>query len=132
MARGLEDYYAGRGEAQGVWLGGGAGAEDLAGEVSAEPLARLFEARHPGSGTPLGAGYGVRPGEDRVTGWDLTFSAPKSVSVLWAVGGGDPHRAAQRRRCSTVTSNRVYRRLGFRAVAEVLSYDFDQATRSGS
>ncbi|MBW3651607.1 MAG: relaxase domain-containing protein, partial [Actinobacteria bacterium] len=89
VARGLEDYYAGRGEAPGYWIGAGSEHEDLRGEVSAEELARLFAARHPRTGDSLGAPYGVREGADRVTGWDLTFSAPKSVSTLWAVGGGD-------------------------------------------
>jgi conjugative relaxase-like TrwC/TraI family protein len=87
VAAGVEDYYAGAGEAPGAWLGRGAATEGLVGEVSAEQLGLLFEGRHPRSGEPLGAAYVVRAGVDRVTGWDLTFSAPKSVSTLWAVGG---------------------------------------------
>ena len=89
VARGLEDYYAGRGEAKGVWIGAGSRAEGLVGEVEAEELARLFDGCHPRSGESLGAPYVVREGANRVTGWDLTFSAPKSVSAVWAVGGGD-------------------------------------------
>ncbi len=86
---GLSDYYAGKGEAPGRWVGRGSGATGLAGEVSPEQLASLFEGAHPVTGEMLGGGYRVRPGADRVTGWDLTFSAPKSVSALWGVGGGE-------------------------------------------
>ncbi len=89
VAGGLEDYYTGRGESPGSWLGRGSAAEDLVGEVSADQLGRLFAGEHPATGVPLGNPYVVQAGADRVTGWDLTFSAPKSVSVLWAVGGGD-------------------------------------------
>ncbi len=89
VARGIEDYYAGRGEAPGQWAGSGSAAAGLEGDVAAEALARLFDGVHPASGEPLGAPYRVRDGADRVTGWDLTFSAPKSVSVLWATGGAE-------------------------------------------
>ena len=88
VAGGLEDYYTGRGESPGRWAGRGTAAAGLSGEVSAEALARLFAGEHPTTGEPLGGAYRVRAGADRVTGWDLTFSAPKTVSVLWAVGGG--------------------------------------------
>ncbi|MGH9192073.1 MAG: MobF family relaxase [Acidimicrobiales bacterium] len=89
VAVGLEDYYTGRGEAPGRWVGRGSAAAGLRGEVSAEELARLFDGRHPVSGESLGEPYRVRDGADRVTGWDLTFSAPKSVSTLWATAGGE-------------------------------------------
>jgi conjugative relaxase-like TrwC/TraI family protein len=89
VAAGVEDYYAGRGEAAGEWVGNGAAAAGLEGEVSGDQLRRLFDAVHPASGELLGKSYRVRDGADHVTGWDLTFSAPKSVSTLWAVAGGD-------------------------------------------
>src|SRR5687767_9193758 len=85
VARGIEDYYAGRGEAQGEWLGSGAAAAGIEGVVTGDQLRVLFDARHPVTGEPLGATYVVPDGRHRVAGWDLTFSAPKSVSVLWAV-----------------------------------------------
>lgn len=101
VARGIEDYYAGRGEAEGRWLGAGAATAGLEGPFTGDRLRLLFDARHPLSGEPLGAGYVVPGDRQRVAGWDLTFSAPKSVSVLWAVGGGavglevgDAHDAA--------------------------------------
>ncbi len=95
VAPGLEDYYAGRGEAVGQWVGHGSAAADLSGEVSLEQLARLFEAVHPDTGEALGATYKVRADADRVTGWDLTFSPPKSLSALWALGGGEVGMASR-------------------------------------
>jgi hypothetical protein len=54
------------------------------GQVSEAQLEVTFaRALHPGSGQPLGRGWR----SDAVTGYDLTISAPKSISVLWAIGG---------------------------------------------
>lgn len=81
VAAGVEDYYRGAGEASGRWLGSGAGRLGLAGEVASDDLQLLMAGSRPGE--PL-----LVPGErKRTPGWDLTFSAPKSVSVLWALGG---------------------------------------------
>ena len=85
VAAGLEDYYAGAGEAPGVWTGRGAAAAGIAGESSGKSLERAFGyASHPVSGERLG-----RPWRepDGVIGYDASFSAPKSVSVLFAIGG---------------------------------------------
>jgi conjugative relaxase-like TrwC/TraI family protein len=83
VADGLEDYYAGAGEAPGVWTGRGASAAGITGTVTAEALALAFdEARHPGTGEHLGRRW--RP--DGVIGFDATFSAPKSVSLVFALG----------------------------------------------
>jgi len=126
VAGGLEDYYAGRGEAPGRWLGRGSASAGLAGEVSAGGLARLFAAEHPGTGEPLGALYRVRAGADRVTGWDLTFSAPKSVSVLWAVGGGhigmdvrEAHEAAVAAGVAYLDEHAAFSRQGKAGVRQV-------------
>ena len=97
VARGLDDYYAGRGEAPGRWVGRGSAAAGLSGEVAAEELVRLFDGAHPRTGESLGEPYRVRDGADRVTGWDLTFSAPKSVSALWATAGGRGGHGGARR-----------------------------------
>jgi conjugative relaxase-like TrwC/TraI family protein len=108
VAPGLEDYYAGRGEAAGAWVGSGSAAAGLAGEVSPEQLARLFDAVHPDTGEALGAPYRVRAGAQRVTGWDLTFSAPKSVSALWALGGGEVGMAVREAHDAAVAAGLVY------------------------
>ena len=91
VAKGREDYYAGRGEAPGQWLGTGADALGLEGEVEADELAALMQGRDPRSGDQLRR----RPGERAVTGYDLTFSAPKSVSVLYGAGSDEVSRQAR-------------------------------------
>lgn len=103
VARGVEDYYAGHGEAPGEWVGSGSSATGLEGEVRAEDLALLFDGTHPGSGESLGALYNVRDGVDRVTGWDLTFSAPKTVSALWATAGGEVGMAVREAHAAAVS-----------------------------
>ncbi len=77
-----EDYYLRGGTATGRWCGSGTTEVGLAGNVSAEGLVRLFDGEHPGTGEQLGR----RLRKDGVTAWDVTFSADKSVSLLWALG----------------------------------------------
>lgn len=93
VASGREDYYAGRGEAQGRWVGTGAVALGLSGEVQPGQLERLLVAgEDPATGLELrAAGRRGRPAT--VQGFDLTFSAPKSVSVLYAAGDERVRRA---------------------------------------
>ena len=85
IAQGREDYYAGEGEAPGGWMGSGAAALGLAGEVDEDGLSRLLRSEDPASGEvlrrPLASGA--------VAGFDLTFRAPKSVGVLWGVAEAD-------------------------------------------
>ncbi len=50
----------------------------------------------------------MRAGADRVTGWDLTFSAPKSLSVLWALGGGEVGMAAKEAHDAAVAAGLEY------------------------
>ena len=77
-----EDYYLRGGLATGVWRGSGAGEAGLEGSVSAEGLVRMFDGQHPATGEQLGR----RLRHDGVAAWDVTFSADKSVSLLWALG----------------------------------------------
>ncbi len=81
VAGGQDDYYSGRGESPGEWAGRGAEALGLAGRVTAEQLGALLAGDDPTSpGTRLRSAR-----EDpKVAALDLTFSAPKSVSVLFA------------------------------------------------
>jgi conjugative relaxase-like TrwC/TraI family protein len=79
VARGHEDYYSGQGEAQGEWYGAGAASSGLTGTVGEDEFLTL-----------------LRPASHRTTlGFDLTFSAPKSVSILYGVGGDDLARATR-------------------------------------
>jgi len=105
VASGREEYYTGSGEAPGQWLGAGADQLGLAGEVSPDDLRAVLAGVAP-DGRSLTAGR-VRP-EGRVSGFDLTFSAPKSVSLLY--GLGDPG-----------TSETV-KQIHARAVADALGY----------
>jgi len=82
VARGLEEYYSGEKEAPGQWIGRAAGRLGLEGEVGSVALERVLGHQHPGTGEPLADGR-VQP---KVVGFDATFSAPKSVSLLYAVG----------------------------------------------
>ena len=81
IANSRDDYYTGSGEAPGVWVGGGCRSLGLKYNVYAEDYLAVMEGSHPGTGEAL-----VAPVEDRLPGYDLTFSAPKSVSLLWAFG----------------------------------------------
>lgn len=81
VATGAEDYYAGEGEAPGRWSGDGASELELSGEVERAELQAVLAARDPRTAEALPRF--VR--KDRVPGFDVTFSAPKSVSVLWAL-----------------------------------------------
>ncbi len=87
VASGAEDYYLGSGEAAGRWTGVGASAFGVSGGVSPEQLRSVLAGLDPATGEQR-----TRPGtakRPRVPGFDLTFSAPKSVSVLYAVGSGE-------------------------------------------
>ncbi|MFQ5968580.1 MAG: MobF family relaxase, partial [Acidimicrobiia bacterium] len=84
-----EDYYLRGGTATGHWRGSGATEIGLEGSVSAEGLVRLFDGEHPATGERLGR----QLRRDGVAAWDLTFSADKSVSLLWALG--DPETRQQ-------------------------------------
>jgi conjugative relaxase-like TrwC/TraI family protein len=82
VARGAEEYYTGAKEAPGVWVGSGAGRLGLSGEVDAEVLSRVLEHVDPGGVYRLTASRSVPV----VAGFDVTFCAPKSVSLLFALG----------------------------------------------
>jgi conjugative relaxase-like TrwC/TraI family protein len=78
---GLEGYYLARGEEPGRWLGHGAEQLGLSGEVTGEQLRTVLDGRDPLTGERLAA----HPAR-KVPGFDHTFRAPKSVSLLWALG----------------------------------------------
>ena len=82
VARGAEEYYTGAKEAPGQWTGSAAPLLGLNGEVDADELANVL-------------GHVDRTGTYRLTssrsvpvvaGFDATFCAPKSVSLLFALG----------------------------------------------
>jgi hypothetical protein len=85
VAQGRDDYYSGEGEEPGKWVGSAAASLGLSGEVDDERFANLL----------AGAGLRKPPREGAIAGFDLTFRAPKSVSLLWGVGS--PELTAQLR-----------------------------------
>jgi conjugative relaxase-like TrwC/TraI family protein len=103
VARGLDDYYAGRGESPGIWAGSGSARLGLVGVVGDEDLRTLLRGVNPASGARLRSPVrertitlrrlDVESGEWReeskqlkpVSGFDLVFSCPKSVSLLHAL-----------------------------------------------
>src|SRR5918994_7320820 len=104
VAGGADDYYSGEGEAPGRWTGSGSAELGLEGHVERERLGAVLAARDPRTGTALPRF--VR--RDRVPGFDVTFSAPKSVSVVWATA--DEQTAA---RIRTAHERSVEAALGF-------------------
>ncbi|MDQ6752477.1 MAG: relaxase domain-containing protein [Actinomycetota bacterium] len=99
--RNLTDYYTKSGNPPGTWLGNGVdGIGLVSGALLTDEAAKaVFEAaQHPLTGEPLGRPHGHRTTVHSsqgpnvgmsmrapVAGFDLTFSVPKSVSVLWAL-----------------------------------------------
>ena len=83
VASGLEDYYSGAGETTGRWVGRGSARLGLDGEVGSASLRALLSGLSPDGERRLSG----RPGRTHTPGWDLTFSAPKSVSILYGLGG---------------------------------------------
>lgn len=91
------DYYDGGGQgrdkSEGQWYGDGAEKMGLSGAVDRDVFKALLDGQLP-DGTELGT-VRERGGEKvHKPGWDLTFSAPKSVSVLGLVGGDERLRQA--------------------------------------
>jgi conjugative relaxase-like TrwC/TraI family protein len=104
VAPALDDYYAGRGESPGLWAGKGSAHLGLEGVVQEGELGRLVRGLQPKSEEPLrrhpkqrtitieriDPETGERRTEQKqlnpVAGFDLVFSAPKSVSLLYALG----------------------------------------------
>ena len=80
-----EDYYTAGGEPEGVWRGSGAAALGLQGAVSRDDLSLLMRGYSPSSVRLVrNAGSATRR-----AGFDLTFSADKTVSVLGFALGDD-------------------------------------------
>jgi len=103
VAAGLDDYYAGRGEAPGIWAGRSAQRLGLVGVVGDGDLGTLLRGFNPATSDRLRTPVrrrtitvrtlDVERGEWReeqkrlapVAGYDLVFSCPKGVSLLHAL-----------------------------------------------
>jgi conjugative relaxase-like TrwC/TraI family protein len=83
VVSGVEDYYLGTDAPAGVWSAS-ASLLGLSGDVARADLTAVLDDRHPRDGVRLGVAD-----NRRVRGFDLTFRAPKSVSVAWAFAPPD-------------------------------------------
>lgn len=121
-----DDYYVAGGAGpggQGEWYGRGAGKLGLAGTVDREQFRATLEGKLP-NGVELGR---WRDGErSHYPGWDLTFSAPKSVSLLVEIAGDErlreAHQEAVKAALDWLEEHIVtYRQQGFFGVRQQLS-----------
>ena len=111
VAAGIDDYYAGRGESPGMWVGRAAAELGLEGAVEEGQLGALIRGDHPHSDEHLRRRHpkartitieridpssGTRRLQEKtlrpVAGFDLVFSVPKSVSLLYALGDDQTQR----------------------------------------
>ncbi|MHB8532875.1 MAG: MobF family relaxase, partial [Solirubrobacteraceae bacterium] len=76
------EYYTARGESPGRWAGPGAEALGLRGEVTDTDFAAVLSGVHPGTGEDLGRRWVTQ----HVVAFDIAVSAPKDVSILYALG----------------------------------------------
>jgi conjugative relaxase-like TrwC/TraI family protein len=86
------DYYLGRdglpAEAPGRWIGDPDALARVGitpGRVESGELRAMLEGRRPGEGDPVWL-RNAGPDGQRAGGLDVTFSAPKGVSITWALG----------------------------------------------
>jgi conjugative relaxase-like TrwC/TraI family protein len=112
VVTGAEEYFTGAGEAPGEWLGRSAADLGLDSQVEAADFAAVLDHRFPGSDIRITASRSA----PRVAGFDATFCAPKSVSVLHGLG-------TEEVRCAVREAHDV----AVRAALEVLE---DEAARA--
>src|SRR5947209_19938644 len=121
-----KSYFTQGGTLCGEWHGQLAPTLGLAGDVSAEAFDRLAEGHHPLTGEQLirhRDTIKTQTGEElgHRAGWDLTFNAPKTVSLTALVGEDEPVREAHRnavRAALSETEKYVQARMGGNAPAE--------------
>ena len=120
----LPSYYLDVGEPRGVWLGQAAAELGLEGEVHDVAFLHVMAGADPRQPELL---LGRRYGDDSVRGFDVTASAPKSVSVLKELSSPDvgrqvagAHDAAVASMAGWIEANAHTR---FRVNGEVVSVD---------
>ncbi len=99
-----EDYYHEGQESPGRWAGALALEFQLAGPAGGLVYAHLMAGQHPVTGEALVQGAG----EKHRHGWDLTFSAPKSVSVVWSQADQDLRQKIEQAQAQAVGEARRY------------------------
>lgn len=99
------DYYNNGGEPVGKWFGQGAERLNLRGEIDPEVIRRIAAGFSADGQRKLVQNAGK---ENRQIGWDLTFSAPKSVSVLWSVASPEDRAEIQKAQDEAVRATISY------------------------
>jgi len=79
----LPNYYLDSGEPRGIWFGHGAQTLGLSGEVDDDAFLAVMAGMRPDNPDKY---LGGRYNEKSARGFDVTASAPKSVSILFALG----------------------------------------------
>jgi conjugative relaxase-like TrwC/TraI family protein len=97
-------YYVSNGESPGRWDGTGAEHLGLRGEVTPDQLRALLNGVDPMTGKRLAKQWDSQ----RIVAFDVTFSAPKSVSLLYALGDDDTRRAVLEAHEAGVTAALAY------------------------
>ena len=103
-----EDYYLEGGEPPGKWFGEGAERLGLVGEVEPDHLYNLFAGLAPSGEYSLVQKQQHDGKADHRPGWDLTFSAPKSVSTLWSQSEEGERLVIQKIHAKAVTDALAY------------------------
>ncbi|HET8565474.1 MAG TPA: MobF family relaxase [Solirubrobacterales bacterium] len=105
VAEGGDDYYTKPGEAPGEWMGELTAELGLSGEVDRDAYAAVLAGKHPVTGAVLVSrpeprkfidAEGRERRLDPILGYDIRFAAPKSVSLLYAVGSPEVRAAVLR------------------------------------
>ena len=84
----LPSYYLNGDEPPGRWWGRGADRLGLHGDMDSDGFLAAMAGHDPATGQDLGRRFG----EGSVRGYDATFSAPKSVSVIFGLGEPEVRR----------------------------------------
>jgi len=155
VALGLDDYYASRGESPGLWAGRGAEELGLIGVVGDGDLETMLRGVNPANKEPA-AGAGARADDHRpdarprvgewreeqkrlalVSGYDLVFSCPKSVSLLHALTDderirrrvSEAHEEACQPRCAYLEREACVVRRGKGGTIREHAYSFESLSR---
>ena len=114
---GEEDYYTKPGEKPGYWLGSLADELGLSGQVEVDDYGAILGGQNPTTGGVLVArperrAYTDAHGRERKSeptlGYDIRFSAPKSLSLLWAIGSSEVSHAVEEIHAEAVAAGIAY------------------------
>jgi conjugative relaxase-like TrwC/TraI family protein len=114
---GEEDYYTKPGEKPGYWLGSLAGELGLEGQVDGEDYGAILAGQDPSTGAVLVArpqrrtytdAHGRERRSEPTLGYDVRFSAPKSLSLLWAIGSPEVRSSVEEIHAEAVAAGIAY------------------------